>query len=82
MVSSSSRRDPRIPVTVVGGFLGRGKTTLVRQLIHSLDLEVGVIVHEFGDFGVDGAILERVMGDGITERSWGACEAQRSTTSS
>src|SRR6202451_1156577 len=51
-------RGARIPVTVVTGFLGAGKTTLVR---HFLELPEGagtaVIVNEFGETGIDDALL-------------------------
>ena len=54
----------RIPTTVVTGFLGAGKTTLIRHLLnHSMGKRVALIVNEFGDLGVDGSILE---GCGIT----------------
>ncbi|ASM73578.1 MULTISPECIES: cobalamin biosynthesis protein CobW [Roseobacteraceae] len=49
----------KLPVTVITGFLGSGKTTLVRQLM--LDPQgrrLAVIVNEFGDVGVDGEILK------------------------
>ncbi|TVR77826.1 MAG: cobalamin biosynthesis protein CobW [Rhodospirillales bacterium] len=49
----------KIPVTVVTGFLGAGKTTLIRHLLrHPQGKRVAVIVNEFGDVGVDGAILQ------------------------
>ncbi|MYA89876.1 MAG: cobalamin biosynthesis protein CobW [Boseongicola sp. SB0662_bin_57] len=48
----------KIPVTVVTGFLGAGKTTLISHLIESSkDHRLAVIVNEFGDVGVDGEIL-------------------------
>jgi G3E family GTPase len=51
-------RGGRVPVTVVTGFLGAGKTTLVR---HFLRLPEGagtaVIVNEFGEAGIDNALL-------------------------
>ncbi|MCQ0091691.1 cobalamin biosynthesis protein CobW [Roseovarius sp. M141] len=49
----------KLPVTVITGFLGSGKTTLVRQLMqNSGGRRLAVIVNEFGDVGVDGDILK------------------------
>ena len=49
----------KIPVTVITGFLGAGKTTLVRHLIQNPQgKRLAVIVNEFGDVGVDGEILK------------------------
>ncbi|MEP1766520.1 MAG: cobalamin biosynthesis protein CobW [Sulfitobacter sp.] len=49
----------KVPVTVITGFLGSGKTTLVRQLIQNPGgKRLAVIVNEFGDVGVDGDILK------------------------
>ncbi|WP_421723805.1 cobalamin biosynthesis protein CobW [Bauldia sp.] len=48
----------RIPATVVTGFLGAGKTTLIRNLIRHADgRRIAVIVNEFGDMGFDGELL-------------------------
>jgi G3E family GTPase len=50
-------RDPlagRLPVTVVTGFLGSGKTTLIRRLLGHPGMErAAVIVNEFGEVGID-----------------------------
>ncbi|MCO5065473.1 MAG: cobalamin biosynthesis protein CobW [Rhizobiaceae bacterium] len=49
----------RIPCTVITGFLGAGKTTLVRNLIENTKgKRLAVIVNEFGDVGIDGDILK------------------------
>ncbi len=49
----------RVPCTVVTGFLGAGKTTLIRHLIeHAGERRLALIVNEFGDIGVDGEILK------------------------
>ncbi|MGC6485889.1 MAG: cobalamin biosynthesis protein CobW [Candidatus Puniceispirillales bacterium] len=48
----------RIPATVITGFLGAGKTTLIRRLIEEADgRRLALIVNEFGDVGVDGDVL-------------------------
>jgi G3E family GTPase len=61
----------KIPVTVVGGFLGAGKTTLVNHLIKTGNKRFGVIVNEFGDVNVDGALIENMDEEGVTEFSNG-----------
>ena len=50
----------RIPVLVVSGFLGSGKTTLVRHLLQAAQAHgtrVAVISNEFGALGIDKALL-------------------------
>ncbi|MBB5233762.1 CobW family GTP-binding protein [Deinococcus budaensis] len=70
MTPSGARPDDRIPVLVIGGFLGAGKTTLVNHLIRSLPHRLGVIVNEFGQAGVDGSLIERLQDD-VTELTAG-----------
>jgi cobalamin biosynthesis protein CobW len=49
----------KIPVTVVTGFLGSGKTTLIRHLMANANgKKLAVLVNEFGSEGVDGEILK------------------------
>src|SRR5271157_278067 len=47
----------KTPCTIITGFLGAGKTTLVRHVIERADRRLAVIVNEFGDVGIDGDIL-------------------------
>ncbi|MEM8604942.1 MAG: cobalamin biosynthesis protein CobW [Cyanobacteria bacterium P01_H01_bin.121] len=48
----------KIPVTVITGFLGSGKTTLVRQLLkNNQGRRIAVLVNEFGEVGIDGDLL-------------------------
>ena len=49
----------KIPVTIITGFLGTGKTTLIKNIIDkNKDRKIAIIVNEFGDIGVDGEILK------------------------
>ena len=53
----------KIPATIVTGFLGAGKTTLIRHMLdHANGRRIALIINEFGDLGVDGEIL-RGCGD-------------------
>ncbi|MGD2182409.1 cobalamin biosynthesis protein CobW [Lusitaniella coriacea] len=48
----------KIPVTVITGFLGAGKTTLVRHLLqNNQGRRIAVLVNEFGEMGIDGELL-------------------------
>ena len=58
----------RIPATVITGFLGAGKTTLIRNLIEKVDGQrLALIVNEFGDVGVDGDVLSSCNAPGCSE---------------
>lgn len=49
----------RTPCTVVTGFLGAGKTTLIRSMLEKAGgKRIAIIVNEFGDIGIDGEILK------------------------
>ena len=49
----------KIPVTVITGFLGSGKTTLIRHLLqNNQGRRIAVIVNEFGELGIDGQLLK------------------------
>ena len=67
----------KIPATVVTGFLGAGKTTLIRHMLQNASgKRIALIINEFGDLGVDGDILtgcgdETCTKDDIVELSNG-----------
>ena len=58
----------KIPATVITGFLGAGKTTLVRHLLmNNHGKRLALIVNEFGDVGVDGDLLKSCGIEGCTD---------------
>ncbi|MDF1607621.1 cobalamin biosynthesis protein CobW [Hoeflea sp. YIM 152468] len=49
----------KIPATVITGFLGAGKTTLIRHMLANANgKRIALIINEFGDLGVDGDVLK------------------------
>ncbi|MGZ0898363.1 CobW family GTP-binding protein [Pseudomonas putida] len=53
--------DSRIPVTLLTGFLGSGKTTVLNYLLHLPELgSSAVIINEFGEIGIDHLLVEEV----------------------
>ena len=58
-MSGSRQSLTRVPCTIVTGFLGAGKTTLIRHVLaNAQGRRLAVIVNEFGDVGIDGEILK------------------------
>jgi cobalamin biosynthesis protein CobW len=57
--SGMQQATAKVPATIVTGFLGSGKTTLIRNIIQNAGgRRLALIINEFGDVGVDGAILK------------------------
>ncbi len=58
----------RIPATVITGFLGAGKTSMIRHLLQTANgKRLALIINEFGDIGVDGDILKSCGADNCSE---------------
>jgi cobalamin biosynthesis protein CobW len=58
----------KIPVTVITGFLGAGKTSLIRYMLqNSGGRKLALIINEFGDLGIDGDILKG-CGDEVCDK--------------
>lgn len=55
----------RIQVTVIGGYLGSGKTTLVNHLLAEADERIAVLVNDFGEINVDLDLIEKRTDDTI-----------------
>lgn len=62
---------PAIPLTVLTGFLGTGKTTLLNRILKDPAMaDTAVIINEFGEIGLDHLFVDQA-GDGIVELSSG-----------
>lgn len=60
--------NTKIPATVITGFLGAGKTTLIRNLLATANgRRIALIINEFGDLGVDGEVLKGCGEETCTE---------------
>jgi cobalamin biosynthesis protein CobW len=58
----------KIPATVITGFLGAGKTTMIRNLLQNAGgRKIALIINEFGDLGVDGDVLKGCGAENCTE---------------
>jgi G3E family GTPase len=70
--------DGRVPVTVVTGFLGAGKTSLINHVLHhSAGRRLAVIVNEFGEIGLDGELIDSGAEDVIELSNGCVCCAVR-----
>ncbi len=59
MTINPASNTAKIPATVITGFLGAGKTTLIRNMLANANgRRIALIINEFGDLGVDGDILK------------------------
>ena len=57
---SNINEDRRVPITLLTGFLGAGKTTMLNRLLSDPDSgQIAVIVNEFGEIGIDGDLIVR-----------------------
>jgi G3E family GTPase len=64
----------KIPVTVVTGFLGSGKTTLINRLLRAPGLaDTAVVINEFGEIGLDHQLVESAREDIVLLRNGCVC---------
>src|SRR3954470_23216583 len=61
---AASASGARIPLSIVTGFLGSGKTTLIAALLRQPAMQgTAVVVNEFGEVGIDDAIIAETLDD-------------------
>lgn len=53
----------RVPVLLLGGYLGAGKTTVINELLARTDVPIAVLVNDVGEINIDSRLIERQQGD-------------------
>jgi len=68
------QKSNRTPVSVIAGFLGAGKTTLLNRLIRHPNMsDAAVIVNEFGEIGIDHALVDSALDNAVVMDSGCLC---------
>ena len=74
MRSDRQQRANSVPVTVLTGFLGSGKTTVLNHLLRNPDLaDTAVIVNEFGEVGLDHLLIGQAIENAVLLRNGCIC---------
>ncbi|MHB0805645.1 CobW family GTP-binding protein [Stutzerimonas nitrititolerans] len=70
--------DQRIPITVLSGFLGAGKTTCLNRVLTAPEAgRIAVIVNEFGEIGIDGDLVSSASEDMLELKNGCICCASK-----
>src|SRR5450755_4812759 len=73
------RSDPvetpnSVPVTIITGFLGSGKTTVLNHLLQAPDLaDTAVIINEFGEVSLDHLLIEQAIENAVLLKNGCIC---------
>ena len=66
-------RPALVPITVIAGYLGAGKTTLINRMLHAADSPFAVIVNDLGELAVDANLISERRGDVVSLTNGCAC---------
>ncbi len=67
-MTDTNKFNGKVPTTVITGFLGAGKTSMIRHLLETANgKRLALIINEFGDLGVDGELLKSCGIEGCEE---------------
>ena len=56
---TSDKKSKKVPVSIITGFLGSGKTTLIKHLVAQPSMNnIALIINEFGEVGLDNLLIE------------------------
>ena len=58
-------KQTRIPVLVIGGYLGAGKTTLINKMLRNATQRIAVVVNDFGSVNIDASLIRERHNDTI-----------------
>jgi G3E family GTPase len=76
--SDARRPGPPLPLTVLTGFLGAGKTSLLNRLLRDKALAgTAVLINEFGEIGLDHLLVEKISDDLVLLPSGCVCCTMR-----
>ena len=63
--SATMSQQSRIPVLVIGGYLGAGKTTLINKMLSDATQRIAVVVNDFGSVNIDASLIRERHNDTI-----------------
>ncbi len=67
MLAATHKRDTPLPLTLISGYLGSGKTTAINHLLRQTHARrIVVLVNDFGDLVIDAELIETHAGDTLT----------------
>lgn len=51
-------KNPKIPITIITGYLGAGKTTLLRRIADESKVKIAILMNEFGEIAIDSKVIK------------------------